>query len=81
MINANTIEIQVQDLDKVKLNTYCSFGNAYAFVCLDFLIKSNKDLLLSLSFSKSCSFVGRVYIPAATAVLTVHVWYGAQTWA
>lgn len=35
---------------------------------------NEKSILVSLSFSKSCSLVGRVYIPAETAVLTAQLW-------
>ena len=33
----------------------------------------------SFSFSNSCALVGRAYIPAATAFLITHPWWGANT--
>ena len=42
-------------------------------------VKLYSNSPVSLSLSRSWSLVGRAYIPAATAVLIVHEWYGAQT--
>jgi len=42
-------------------------------------VKLDSNSPVSLSLSRSWSLVGRAYIPAATAVLIVHEWYGAQT--